>query len=411
MRLLMGAKPMGYGSVAKLTTIAGLVPEHERRFVGEDLTLEFARRNSEVFTSVEECRIESFDAVRPAIEDADCVVSARNPELALWAARLGRPCVFVDSLLGFWRLGRSLGELVAIGRDVPAAAARMQDCSPHERVVVGHVLATHSIAQRCAGVDERVAELRALGCEHVEPCGPIVDRERLRAAARALPAADGTSEMVLGLGGFENFLLGADHNNAYLALIERWVRDFLAENPDCRQILVCCGVYRRPRTFELDGRRALFTVLPHDELVAAVGRARLYLCAPGLTAIHEALALGRVPLLLPEEHYGHVVNVRAFAGTLLGELAVTLADVVDDYAPPDDDLEGTRAAVACAAAIARGDGVYARFRRLLDERTARLAALGADAVAAAVDEAQRVADGAPFAGALSSALAAVEAGR
>jgi hypothetical protein len=391
---------MGFGSVSKLVAIATVLKAHTTHFVGEGLALDFARRNAGSFTIIEERDVESLPSIRSAIEVADCAFVVRDPDLALWTVKVGRPLFFFDSLFSFWQLGRPLENLVAIAADIrrldPVPAfALLHSVSPHERVIVAHILANRSFAQQLPGVDERIAALRRLGCDQVCASGPIVDMEALNSAVvdQSRLVEDRRWELVVNLGGFKNFLLDFETNNAYLRLVERWLGDYLLSHLDCGNVLVCCGAYATGHSVRVGGRSIDFRLLPQADFIRAVAAAPTYLCTPGLTSIHESLILNRLPLLLPEEHYGHLFNVRAFRNTRMAALAVGLDQVIEDYAVPEDDFAGTRAILKFTEGLLESSDTYRRFCAVMNNRVDQFREISRSEQSPAVAEVRALLEG------------------
>ncbi|GHF53046.1 hypothetical protein GCM10010218_38110 [Streptomyces mashuensis] len=372
MRIVMGAQNCGFGPVAELTAVSRLLAGHERVFVGDGVASAFARANADAFDDIRTGGGRSAEAL---VESSDRVVSAMDADLAFRAVVAGRPVVMVDSLFGFWQFGRPLARIRDMCERLPrsgtfaAADAHLRELSPHERILAAHLLATDSVVQNFPGVGARLAAFAALGPGPVvHLTGPVIDHAGLPpdTAGPEPPEYD----LLVNVGGFTNFLLDVEANNDYLLLLERWLGDLLRDRPQFRRVLVCGGPFagNRARTVSFAGRQAVCCCLPQREVLRQVARTPVCLLAPGLTALHESLALGRLPLALHEQHYAHVFTVRHLDGTLFGRLANRFSDVVPYDDMPEDDHAGTAALVRIAGRIRTDDGLYAAFRRAFDER-------------------------------------------
>ncbi|MCO5974317.1 hypothetical protein [Actinoallomurus soli] len=402
MRIIMGAQGCGFGPAAELVAVSRLLTGHERVFVGDGVAAAFAHRNADAFDELHE---RPPGAVSTAIDDlvgsGDLVISVMEADLVLRAATVGRPAVVVDSLFGFWSLRRPLAAVQRLCASLPrssfaAAARHLAGLSPHERIVAAHLLAAHSVVQTFPGVPERAAAFAALGPgPEIHLTGSIIDLEGVREVPQdAAPGCD----LLINVGGFKNFLLDFDVNDDYLRLLHRWIPDLLRDWPRFARVLVCGGPYGpgRERTFSVAGRRADFRLLPQRELLRCAAAVPDYLIAPGLTALHEAMALGRLPLGLPEQHYAHVFTVRRLDGTLFGRSAGRFADVLPDHPVPEDDLAGTAALVRIAGRIRQDDGLYRRFRRTFNERIEHHLSLGTARRAEGVRELREALGGDPI---------------
>ncbi|MBT2385740.1 hypothetical protein [Streptomyces sp. ISL-11] len=381
MRIVMGAQNCGFGPAAELVAVSRLLTGHERIFVGDGVAAAFARRNADAFDDIREGTgiHDTTGAGSAAIDDllkaSDQVVSVMDADLVVRSVVAGRPVVMVDSLLSFWQLGRPLAVIRDLCESLPrssfsAADRHLGTLSPHERVVAAHLLATHSVVQNFPGATERMAELVALGSgagPAMHLTGSIVDVDGLR---NLPPAAEPEYDLLINVGGFKNFLLDFDVHNDYMRLLHRWIADLLRDWGRFRRVLVCGGPFgeHRERDVSVAGRRASCRFLAQRELLRHVASTPHYLLAPGLTALHESLSLGRLPLAIHEQHYAHVFTVRRLEGTHFGRMAARFADVLPGHHVPEDDFAGTAALVEIAGRVREDDELYAGFRRTFNER-------------------------------------------
>jgi len=374
MKLITSAQACGFGPASKLLSVVKLLSDAEIDFIGDGIALDFVRRNPDRFHAIDECEPERARAVlRERAGRYDAAIVVMHAEIAFWAVRFGVPVSFFDSLFSFWKLERPLAELARMVRQWSAlddgdAYESFLSIAPHERNVAAHLLAHHSFVQRFPGVDERVSALRELGFAHIEVTGSMIDMQNLPVAGSAPPVRRNDYSIVASLGGYKNFLLDFDRNDEYLRLLERWTVDFMRARPQCKAMTLCSGAYLQPQTISIDGRLLSMTFASHDEFLQLVRRTPVILCTPGLTSIHETMHLGRLPLLLPEEHYGHVFNRRGLARTRLGLLAAGLEDVIGGYELPEDDFTGTAAIVAVTRAILESPERYAAFSAAMTAR-------------------------------------------
>jgi hypothetical protein len=405
--IVLGAQACGFGPVSKLAALARLLPGEETTFVGEGTSLDFVEQHRGWFGRIVAALPGALPDLRPLLGGCEFAVVVMDHELAFWVSRFGRPVYFFDSLFGFWVLHHPLADLVGaaetIRRQSPEEAHRtFHEFTVHERKVIAHLLARHSYVQNGPGVAERLDALPDLGIRHIERVGSIIDVEDVTpggtpGAPPPPPDARGF-EMLVNLGGVKNFILKFYENDYYIDVFERWARDFLGSHADCRRVVLCCGRYAEPRSEPVGHGVLVREFLPHDRFVAAVRAAAVYLTAPGLTAIHEAVQLGRVPVLLPEQHYSQFYNLATLAGrdTGLGELALGMADLFDPYEVPDDDLKGSEAIIAYARLLHADDAHYQRFRSELDRRVERASSMSGQARRAVLDHLGRLFEGKPL---------------
>ncbi|MGI5506232.1 hypothetical protein [Lentzea sp. CA-135723] len=399
MRILASAQACGFGPVSKLVAVSTALGPGTVDFVGQGVALDFARRNADRFGRVLFCDTAKPELVRPHLAETDVVISVMDADLVFWAVREGRPVLLFDSLLGFWDNTRGMpglaraAEVVRTG-DLASAQAAYEELGPHERILLAHLLATRSFVQNFPGVPARVAELAAVGADHVDLCGPIVDVDALHQALSAGPPDD-PADLLVNLGGFKNFYLDYDSHNAYLDLMRRWVLDLAAE-ADLEHIVVCCGGFAKAETVVVNQTRVDFTFLPHDEFLRHLAFTPSYAVPPSLTSLHEAVLTRRMPLLLPEQHYGHVVNRRMLGDIAVGRHAAAFTDVGPRFEVAEDDFEGTRQLDELTREVMRDDQGYQEVRALLDARLAAYRATTPEQRDAAVDELGGLLDGIPL---------------
>ncbi|MFI5666315.1 hypothetical protein [Streptomyces sp. NPDC051704] len=390
MRILSSAQACGFGPVSKLVAITPLLTGSRVDFVGQGVALDFARRHSHRFHRITEGDTSRHEDLAQDLADADLVVSVMDAELVFRAVRAGRPVLFFDSLLGFWLTDRSFEELAARAQlvrwaDHDTARYVFDTLAPHERILLAHLLARRSYAQNFPGVPARIAALAATGADHIELCGPIVDRGALEGAL-AEPPPERPVGLLINLGGFQNFFLDYESHNAYLDLVRRWVSELAVARPELGRILVCGGAFRRGVTETHGDVEVEFAFLPQTEFLRQLAHAPLYAVPPSLTSLHESVILRRLPLLLPEQHYGHIANLRALRGTVAGDIAASLTDLGSRFIVPEDDLEGTKALDRLTRELLTDESGYRRLADHLDTRLTAYQELTEDERAAAVDE-------------------------
>ncbi|MGC9382699.1 hypothetical protein [Streptomyces sp. MH13] len=413
MRIVMGAQNCGFGPASELVAVSRQLPGHERVFVGDGVAAVFARRNPDAFDYVYDTSGMPEQAGAAVIDDllrgCDHVVSVMDAELVFRSVVARRPVTMVDTLFSFWRLAHPPAGIHALCLSMPRSSYRSADhhltrLSPHERVVAAHLLATHSVVQNFPGVAERAAEFAALATgPEIHRTGPIIDVEGLRNVVRTTePAYD----LLINVGGFKNFFLDFDVNNDYVLLLRRWIPDLLRDWPRFRRVLVCGGPFGRgrERTVTVMGRQADCCFLRQRELLQVTASTADCLLAPGLTALHESIALGRLPLAIHEQHYAHVFTMRALHGTLFGRSGGRFTDVVPSHALPEDDFAGTVALVELAGRVREDDGLYAKYRRTFNERIEQYVSLAAPQRRQGVEELGSLLAGEPVRSVLTRTL-------
>jgi len=411
MRILSSAQACGFGPVSKLAAITTLFPKSDIDFIGQDVSLDFARRHRHRFGDISPGDTSRPEELEEALARADLVISVMDAELVFWAVRAEVPVLFFDSLLSFWLTERSTEELAAraqLVRTASLSTARVvyEELAPHERIMLAHLLAKRSYAQSFPGVAARIADFARVGADHVELCGPILDFPGLSAALDT-PPPERPAGLLVNLGGFQNFFLDYESHNAYLGVLERWVRDVAADHPDLGRILVCGGAYREPVVTSVGDVEIEFTFLPHKEFLRHLAHTPLYAVPPSLTSLHEAVVLGRMPLLLPEQHYGHIVNLRGLSDTAVGRLAASLQFVEGRFDVPEDDLEGTRELDRLTRELLEDEPAYRTVRTHLHQQLSAYRSLTTGQRTTAVAELGSLLGGPPLAELLTEPEAAL----
>ncbi|WP_229899029.1 hypothetical protein [Streptomyces hiroshimensis] len=414
----MGAQNCGFGPASVLVAVSRLRSGHERVFVGDSVAAAFARRNATAFDAVHELTEPHGSGsalLDRLLADSDHVLSVMDADLVLRAVVARRPVVLVDCLFGFWQHRTPLTRIHELCATVPrtsfaAARRHLSRLSPHEHVLAAHLLADHSVIQNFPGVSRRMAAFTDADAHRsMLLTGPLVDLEGLNEAAAGEPVPDGPGpdyDLLINTGGFKNFLLDFDANNAYLRLIDRWLPDLLTDWPRFTRVLVCGGPYTGPRadSHRSPGRHIDRRFLPQRELLRQVAKTPYSLLAPGLSALNESTLLGQLPLALHEQHYAHTFTIRNLADTLFGRLAGRFTDVLPGHALPEEDYSGTEALVAVAGRILEDDNLYARFRSTFDERIEQYLSLTPEQRCAGVAELRHLLDGPPAPSVIASIL-------
>jgi hypothetical protein len=410
-QILAGAQSFGFGPVAKLDGIAALLQPHPITFVGNGVALRYAQLNDVNFTGVENFDVTDVAAARDLIPRYDAVLSVMAPHLVYAAVREGRPAYFFDSLLGFWLADRSLTDLasaaavIRTGSDGDAAAA-FDRLTVHESMVVSHMIAAASYAQSFPGVAQRVEHLTGLGIDTVTMTGPMLDLamiERLRSSAVENPRM-----LVANLGGFNNAFVDYEQRGSYVNIVLRWLRQ-MAPMSGLDEIVVCSGAFPETVHEVVGSVRFRIGLLSREDLMQLLSSRPVYLAAPGLTSLYEAAILGVPPMLLPDQHFGHIQNRRRLAGTQLVEYGATLDEFGFSLPEPQDDLSGTIALADTAAEIDRDPDLFNAFADYMSQRLATFAALTPRQRRDYVDELDERLGGAPSVP-ISRALAELQEG-
>ena len=398
MRVILSCEPNGFGPVSKLTAIARLLPDAERIFVGDAGALEFARRNPDCFEQY--LTIAELQQAPDLVAACDFAMVVMEPDVTFELLQAGVPVYLFDSLIEFWVLPNGVAPLAAAARRILNASsddarAIFHAFSIHERKLLAHMIATRSFAQNFPGVPQRIEAMAQEGFGDVRLLGSIIDHPPpVGTSRRAQP--DGSWSMLINLGGVENFAIRFHDNDYIIDLTEKWAARFLQDTPDCRAITICCGRYRQADTRAVGHGTLTRRFAARDEFMDLLERADVVLSAAGRTTLHEAIHLGKAPILLPEQHHNQYCNIISLAHTRLGDLSVALSDIVTLGDLPDDDLAGTLRIIEGARRVLREPTLFERFDALLRARIATFRALDPAHVQAIVDDVAAYLGGADF---------------
>jgi hypothetical protein len=396
---MASAQPFGFGPVAKLVGVASLLQPFSIEFFGRGIALRYAELNNEHFTNARELDLADLPSTRRLVRDHDAVLSVMEPHLIYACVREDRPGYFFDSLFGFWLTHQSFAELAQVARTIRTgtdakAEAAFRALPAHESMIVSHMLATESYVQSFPGVAERIRTFGSMGFDTVRTTGPMLDVSTISRLRGSVPAAPRT--LLVNLGGFTNAFLDYAKRGSYVDIVLRWLAGVAERSDAFDRIVVCSGAFRKSSSYVVNNVQFLVGLLPHRQLLETLAARPVYLTAPGLTSLHEAVAMEVPAMLLPDQHYGHTHNRRSLAGTALGRHGASFADLRLGVEVPDDDLEGTLALAEVAAAINREPAMFGDFAGYLDARLAAFCAMTSAQAADYVGELEELLAGPPI---------------
>jgi hypothetical protein len=226
----------------------------------------------------------------------------------------------------------------------------------------------------------------------------MLDVEALRGRRGA---SSGSRTLLVNLGGFANPFLDYATRGSYVDIVLRWLTARAETSRDFDTIVVCSGAFAESYEKVVNGARIRVGLLRHAELLGLLSTRPVYLAAPGLTSLHEAIMLGVPVMLLPDQHYGHTHNRRSLAGTRLTRYATTFTDLGLATDIPDSDLDGTLALAEVAAAIERDPGLFRSFAGYMNGRLDRFRTMAPADSDRFVGELAELLNGTPITGIMS----------
>lgn len=201
--------------------------------------------------------------------------------------------------------------------------------------------------------------------------------------------------MLVNLGGVRNFIVDIDENDDYVKMIENWALEFLRSSPGCRQITICSGLYsHQADNVSIDGRILRRCQLAHSTFVQHLRQADVYVTSPGLTALNEAIHVGKLPVLLPEQHFGQYYNLEQLRNTRLGNLSVRNSDLFSNYAITNDDYKGSLDVLKYIRRLREEEECRKRLHTILHQRITTVRNSSTEFRQAAIDEIKQLTQGA-----------------
>jgi hypothetical protein len=133
--------------------------------------------------------------------------------------------------------------------------------------------------------------------------------------------------------------------------------------------------------------------------------ADVLISAPGRTTFHEAYHLRKLPILLPEQHYGQHVNLKRAESTGLGVLSLPLGSMVDLPMLPPSHPKATHLIMGQLRNILTSKDLFHRFDGMLRGLVQRVRALDGTARRQLLDKIEPFVTGGSFNEAVHSIVA------
>jgi hypothetical protein len=325
-QIVFTAEPFAFGPVSKLVAIAGeCAPWADCLFVGCGTALEYASRNADHFTRIEE-RDGTRAILREELPPCDALVSVMEPWAVLNAARSRRPSFFVDSL--HWQVASS--NLV----DASHVADAWRAATPQQLEALldepRSSRSAHAMAWRWA--DQLLFQGRFDVAEYTADLGRELGRSlhQIGAIVGAAPAgASVNGRPLISLSGTLSRLVPEALARKYVLLVHRLL------DPH-REALAGARVVGHPFSTSIMGELG-WDAQPVDqhEMQAMLRDARFVLAPPGLTTALEAARAGAPLGFLPESEYSHRRNLERLGASRPGAYpAISLHSLFDLPAEP-----------------------------------------------------------------------------
>jgi hypothetical protein len=271
-RILLVDDQWGYGPVSMVMSIAEQLAERAVRvYAGQGPPYEFARRGPvDRLVRTSTISANPVRRLRQVMMSCDIVVSVMNTCVARLAAQLGRPCVYVDSLLWMWEAPP----------DVPVGVPYCQESFPGSR--------------------ERLAQWRDRFHEP-EIVGPLVSRP-------SRGPSDDPDVTLISFGGLSNSVQDQRTLAAYANGMSQCALAAIGRRAD--RVVIAVGRHM----IELMDLGALRVLRPdvevvdlgHDAYLEELRRSRVLISSAGMHATYEAYVT-KVPCVhLPAQNLSQV---------------------------------------------------------------------------------------------------------
>lgn len=309
MKALLVAQAFGYGPASKLVEIAKLL----RQIYGKDIILEFAgtgvalthiRQNSHYFNKVIE--FEPMEIQNPA--QYDFVISVMNPLSVLWANKIGKKVIYVDSLFWFWHWYPNeyakVNNLISKINNTSSfekTLAILNGVGNHYLQYIAHRLATISSIQTFSS--ELKPKQKDIFRDKIQfiSTGPIIDL-----SFKKNEVVD-KKIVLISLSGMLSPLNKIKDAIMYASVVVDLLSDFLDSIPHDIEIYLTANP-EVINNLSIKNERIKLVSFNKDVFLKTLNKTLLLLTPPGITTIYESLSYNVALIILPEQHYGHFPN-------------------------------------------------------------------------------------------------------
>lgn len=289
-------------------------------FYGERTALDFASKNSDLFSTIIDSTEHQIEEVLGTVQPK-VVLSSMEPEPIVEAKSMDDPpfTALVDSLFWYWRDGPP-NESEAPNQTSKTSNNEALDF--HELMLNTHEISDISYIQSFPS--ERTNGLSPHTHNSIKKVGPIIDTNH---------KGDGPSRLIVSFAGMLSPIVSVDQATMYANLILEELSDVFTEFDESGFRPLIVGnervLSRIETTYETD-------FLGHDRYLEVLDSAPLLICPASIMSVFEATAYGVPVVLLPELSPSHWpdyhglnegINGTPFDGAILGEEIEELQDI------------------------------------------------------------------------------------
>lgn len=305
LKVITSAQSFGYGPSSKLITI---IKELRRAdgynfqvdFVGSSISLTYVSQNKKYLDDIFDEQ-KQFD-----LRKYDYAISVMDPYLAIKAAILKMPVIYVDSLFWFWKWNNenlpkldNIVEKLKSNRDINRLAELLEEVGPHELQYLAHRFADYSIVQTF-GQNELADDNNVRRKIQVLFVNPIIDRTLYKEDSKKDTILISLSGMISPLVNNEQALkyvkLVCNLFSSWSEKIDKNINIILTANPDVINKI------------DFDTARIKSVSMSNEEILNTLNRSIICFAPVGITFLYEALYYNVPIVFLPEQHDGHYAN-------------------------------------------------------------------------------------------------------
>jgi predicted Rossmann-fold nucleotide-binding protein len=307
LKILSSAQSFGYGPCSKLVTFVNHIraiydSDVKVDFIGDDISLVYALKNSPSFNNVFE-----YKGEYPATEDYDLVISAMNPYTAIWGWFSKKRVIYIDSLFWFWKwdkknfpkIERLIQELRS-ANNVDELWSILKEVDDHHLQYIAHKLSSISLVQKFSDSKKAPDDLFRKNISDLIEVGPIIKTSLKEKTEKR-------DRILISLGGLYSPLNRLKESTRYANFVLNLLDEFIEQLPnDIEVILTTNPELASNITSKID--RLTITSLNNEQFLKTLNKSILLFTPPSITTIYESLYYDVPVIFLPEQHDGHFPN-------------------------------------------------------------------------------------------------------
>jgi len=315
--ILFFARDRGYGPIAKAISIARLLPNEKKMFLGIGNTLNLAIQEN-VFDNVVNIQDADKSKIQETIKKCKYCISVMEQDLALLCYNNNVNYFFFDSLFGFWL---SDNDIIVLDKTQKAKSTiKLTDYTSHEKKLIAHQKAKKSFIQNFYGVYERFNRLKIYLPNSFITTAQVSKFEKLKEKPETYKT------LLFNLGGLVNSKSNIE--KTYYSFIKSLLIKFLKDDSNyINQIIITSGYAEGYQNLIIkDNLRFCHLLFNNRDFQTAVRKSSIFISAPGLTTIMESITLNKQLFLMFEQHASHFYNISVLRKSPFKKCIISLSD-------------------------------------------------------------------------------------